>query len=162
MNKSLSGAALLALMASTAHAEPAKVFRPKFEAPPEISAKYEALRGAAKLPVRRGDPVQVDKADRVAEGLFVSAEDGVIMLREKLEPARIEALKQRGVVSVARPEQIRSGVIFEDSYYVAYLAMPDADLLPLAGREGVRVRLVLVLTESMRYLVREVSVAPPR
>lgn len=162
MKKSLLIATLTALFAGAAHAEPPEDFRPRFEASPETRKKYDAIREAARLPVRRGDPIETAREERIAEGELVSVDDGLITIRQRLDEDRIAALKARGVVTVSAKEQIQSGVIFEDHFYLTYIALPDADLLPLAGREGVKVRLVLVMTEAMRYRVRDVSVASSR
>ncbi|MEQ8275161.1 MAG: hypothetical protein RMA76_43760 [Deltaproteobacteria bacterium] len=161
MNKVTWGLGALALLlASNAAAEPELDYRPRFEAPPTVRAKFDAVRLGAQRPVRRGDPVQVALAERFAEGFLVSVQDGMIMIRQPVDADRIEALKARGVQDVP-PDRIKSDVICEDHYYVEYVALPETDLLPLAGREGRKVRLTLVRTEAMRYRVSQVSMLRP-
>ncbi len=158
MNKVTSGLGALALLlaSNAAYAEPELDYRPRFEAPPAVRAKFDAVRLGAQRPVRHGDPVQVALGERFAEGFLVSVQDGLVMIRQPLDADRMEALKARGVPDVP-PERIKSDVICDDHYYVEYQALPETDLVPLSGREGRKVRLTLVRTEALRYRVSQVS-----
>ncbi len=149
-----------------AQAEPLKTSGGKaYDVAPEVRARYEKLRSAARVPPRSNSEAMVGSLPELqAEGVLRAYDDGALLLEVELSPevqAMLEAQGARRVQPGQQDHHTLLGALYTRRYRVAdpahVLAGPDP--AELQRRVGQKVVLTLKATASDRYWVTAVRSA---
>lgn len=100
---------------------------------PAVTAEFERLRAATRIPTRRGQLLAPGPAKPfTARGRLYRYVDGIVVLATTMSPSRRTVLERAGARQVFTADEIRHHTIFEGDYYQELPVAPPAGQ-PCAG-----------------------------